>query len=83
MVMRNISIPHVNIFNASYIDIHRLSVLFSFSFRVVNTLYRKETGMQEKFLKIICWDYYNILFEKCKVSFVGTGVLDCPSSALG
>ena len=32
-----------------------LDLAFSFSFRVVNTLCRKETGMQEKFLKIICY----------------------------
>ena len=35
-------------------------LLFYFSFPVVNTLYRKGPRMQEKFLKIICWDYYSI-----------------------
>ena len=55
-----------------------INLAFSFSFRVVNTWYRKGAEMQEKFLKIICWGYYNTFFKKCKVSFVGTGVLDCP-----
>ena len=36
------------------LDSKVLDLAFSFSFRVVSTLYRKRTGMQEKFLKIIC-----------------------------